>query len=279
VRFTVTLTTTLRNVGTESVRSGQIAIPMMATMQGSNQEILSETLTPAPVAVSADDLGNRTGTFDVAGIPAGGVLVIRQDYVIAASGGTGHASSGPVVAAHLEPAIKIESAAAEIAALAAQLTAGLPSVEAQVAKLISYTRDVLRYDAASPASNQGALAGLLAGSGVCEEYASLFVALCRASGIPARVVNGWGRDRNAWQDAWSPDANLRMHRHAWAEVFIPAHGWVTVDPTFNRVGVAGLAAKSLPAGILIADTYGGQSIVGRYSGGRIEVTRDHRLSW
>ena len=279
MRFIVALTTTLRNVGTEPVRSGTIALPMMASMQGSNQEILSETLTPAPVAVSTDSLGNRTATFDLAGIPAEGVLVVRQDYVVAAWGGPGNVDSGPVVAAHLEPAIKIESAAAEIAALAAQLTAELPSVEGQVAKLISYTREALRYDVASPAGNQGALAGLLAGSGVCEEYASLFVALCRASGIPARVVNGWGRDRNSWQDAWSPDANLRMHRHAWAEVFIPAHGWVTVDPTFNRAGVAGLAGKSLPAGILIADTYGGQSIVGRYSGGRIEVTRDHRLSW
>ena len=65
--------------------------------------------------------------------------------------------------------------------------------------------------------------------GFCEHYASAFVFLMRAAGIPARVVTGYqGGELN-------PLGNYMIVRqseaHAWAEVWLSGQGWVRVDPT------------------------------------------------
>ncbi|MFV1922822.1 MAG: DUF3488 and DUF4129 domain-containing transglutaminase family protein [Methylotenera sp.] len=65
--------------------------------------------------------------------------------------------------------------------------------------------------------------------GFCEHYASSFVYLMRAAGIPARIVTGYqGGEVN-------PNGNYLIVRqsdaHAWAEVWLEDKGWVRIDPT------------------------------------------------
>jgi transglutaminase-like putative cysteine protease len=66
-------------------------------------------------------------------------------------------------------------------------------------------------------------------AGFCEHYAGAFVFLMRAAGIPARVVTGYqGGELNPL------DGYLTVRQsdaHAWAEVWLPARGWVRIDPT------------------------------------------------
>jgi len=66
-------------------------------------------------------------------------------------------------------------------------------------------------------------------SGFCEHYASAFVFLMRAAGIPARVVTGY---QGGW---WSDSGQYLLVRqsdaHAWAEVWRDGRGWLRVDPT------------------------------------------------
>jgi transglutaminase-like putative cysteine protease len=66
-------------------------------------------------------------------------------------------------------------------------------------------------------------------TGFCEHYAGAFVALMRATGIPARVVTGYqGGDFNP------VDGYLLVRQsdaHAWAEVWLEGRGWLRVDPT------------------------------------------------
>lgn len=65
--------------------------------------------------------------------------------------------------------------------------------------------------------------------GFCEHYASSFVFLMRAAGIPARVVVGYqGGEKSPLGDYWLV---RQMDAHAWAEVWLPGQGWVNVDPT------------------------------------------------
>lgn len=52
--------------------------------------------------------------------------------------------------------------------------------------------------------------------GDCGEFGTVFAALCRAVGIPARNVTC----------IWFQEGG-----HAWAEIFIPPYGWVPVDPS------------------------------------------------
>ncbi len=75
--------------------------------------------------------------------------------------------------------------------------------------------------------------------GFCEHYASAFVFVMRAAGIPARVVTGYqGGEINP------VDGYLLVRQsdaHAWAEVWIPQQGWQRADPTAavapNRVEI------------------------------------------
>ncbi len=63
--------------------------------------------------------------------------------------------------------------------------------------------------------------------GFCEHYASAFVFLMRAAGIPARVVTGY-------QGGWWSGSYLLVRQsdaHAWAEVWREGTGWQRVDPT------------------------------------------------
>ena len=65
--------------------------------------------------------------------------------------------------------------------------------------------------------------------GFCEHYASAFVFLMRAAGVPARVVTGYqGGELNPL------DAYLvvrQSNAHAWTEVWLAGTGWQRIDPT------------------------------------------------
>jgi transglutaminase-like putative cysteine protease len=65
--------------------------------------------------------------------------------------------------------------------------------------------------------------------GFCEHYASAFVVLMRAAGIPARVVTGY---QGGWWNAAGEYLLVRnSDAHAWAEAWMPGRGWLRVDPT------------------------------------------------
>lgn len=65
--------------------------------------------------------------------------------------------------------------------------------------------------------------------GFCEHYASAFVFLMRAAGVPARVVTGYlGGEYNEIGNYYIV---RQSDAHAWAEVWLAGQGWVRVDPT------------------------------------------------
>jgi len=68
--------------------------------------------------------------------------------------------------------------------------------------------------------------------GECGGYANLFIALCRAAGVPARPVTGIS-DLKEGSYYW---ANGGVHTHMWAEFYLPEYGWIPVDPTFSGEG-------------------------------------------
>jgi len=61
------------------------------------------------------------------------------------------------------------------------------------------------------------------GNGSCSEYSFVYIAMCRAAGLPARyvgsvVIRG---DDASWDDVY----------HRWVEIFLPNYGWIPVDPS------------------------------------------------
>src|SRR5262249_46641734 len=82
---------------------------------------------------------------------------------------------------------------------------------------------------------KGALGALALKYGTCREYTDLFVALCRAKGIPARVCEGL---------VITPTPEPKVPNHGWAEVHIKDYGWVPFDPL--SIAEHGLPLEALP---------------------------------
>ena len=65
--------------------------------------------------------------------------------------------------------------------------------------------------------------------GFCEYYASSFVFLMRAAGIPARIVTGY--QGGEYNDLGGYYILRQSDAHAWAEVWLQDRGWERYDPT------------------------------------------------
>lgn len=65
-------------------------------------------------------------------------------------------------------------------------------------------------------------------SGVCQDFAHVFLVMLRLMNIPARYVSGYvcpSRDGMRGEHA----------THAWVEAYIPFYGWLGLDPTNNCI--------------------------------------------
>jgi transglutaminase-like putative cysteine protease len=63
--------------------------------------------------------------------------------------------------------------------------------------------------------------------GKCADISSVFVAVARAAGVPAREVFGLRLGKKA-------DDDITGGHHCWAEFYLPSYGWVPVDPADVR---------------------------------------------
>src|SRR5262245_49059839 len=95
--------------------------------------------------------------------------------------------------------------------------------------------------------------------GFCEHYASAFVFLMRAAGVPARVVTGYqGGEINPLGDYMIV---RQSEAHAWAEVWLSGQGWVRVDPTAAvspariQVGIAAAVSAADPLPISVRGSF------------------------
>ena len=64
-------------------------------------------------------------------------------------------------------------------------------------------------------------------SGTCRDFAELMIAAARSLGCAARFVTGYVFTPNAAPGSSSP--------HAWAEIYLPALGWIELDATNGLV--------------------------------------------
>lgn len=93
--------------------------------------------------------------------------------------------------------------------------------------------------------------------GFCEHFASSFVVLMRAAGVPSRVVVGYQGGRfNRVENYWLID---QSDAHAWAEVWEDDIGWRRIDPT------AAVAPERVEQGISGALDINERALVGEGS--------------
>ncbi|MGZ8635685.1 MAG: transglutaminase TgpA family protein [Actinomycetota bacterium] len=122
-----------------------------------------------------------------------------------------------------------------VAALAERITAGAPTTFDAVTAVESWLRRNTTYNLDVPADPPGtdAVDHFLfeRREGFCEHIASAMAVLLRASGIPTRLVTGFGPgSRNPFTGYFDVRAS---DAHAWVEVYYPGAGWIPSDPTFG----------------------------------------------
>jgi transglutaminase superfamily protein len=149
---------------------------------------------------------------------SGKVDIYRYDLDTAISLGKKNVPANPDVQKFLVAERGLEVDAEPIQQMAAQITAGnqIDLVKEIHRRVTGHLKYVFFED------NRGALWALQSGKGDCNEYSSLFAALCRAKRIPARSAFGYC---TSWTNT---------PRHAWAEAYLDGYGWVPFDPSYNK---------------------------------------------
>ncbi len=88
--------------------------------------------------------------------------------------------------------------------------------------LMDATHARMRYDTDATDTGTTAVQALAAGSGVCQDFAHVFIAGARHIGVPARYVSGY---------LYRPDRpEGAASGHAWAEALVEGLGWIGFDP-------------------------------------------------
>lgn len=236
----------VNNVGDTVSSYVRIRVPLLST-DGTYGTIIEETYNLAPDEVLHED-GSRIGIFYVRNLSPGASFTLTVSYTIDRSVRDAEAAEWLEVE---QP--KVAADDPNIIRTAASVTRGLSDGEAKVKALLNFTHNHIRYDRYSELRNQGALSALNNRVGVCEEYATLFVSLARATGIESRTVYGYYYSQ--YREEWE--------RHAWAEYRLGEGGWISVDPTFGtEIGIAS-------SGVYIAQWYHDIPIRMAFVGGRI----------
>lgn len=125
---------------------------------------------------------------------------------------------GPCFENFLKDEKHIEKNSPKIQQIAKKIT-GQNDLEL-VENIYNYVVDNIEYGGYNPDA-VGAVRTIEQRRGDCTEYSYLFVALCRAKNIPAKVISGYTTKFGV------------TPKHNWVEVYLSEYGWVPFDPTFG----------------------------------------------
>ncbi|EFM10067.1 transglutaminase domain protein [Paenibacillus curdlanolyticus YK9] len=96
-----------------------------------------------------------------------------------------------------------------------------------LAALSKHIRSAFIYDPLATDVRTKAFEMIAKRRGVCQDFAHLMVAVCRARGVPARYVSGY----HFVGDLQGGSAEFEQASHAWVEAYVPKLGWCGFDPT------------------------------------------------
>jgi transglutaminase-like putative cysteine protease len=135
----------------------------------------------------------------------------------------------------LQPTRMVQSDSREIGDLARELTAGATTEYEAITAILNYVSDHVKYSYNPP--QYDALYTQRTGSGNCQNFAHLNMALLRSVGIPARIVGGISL-KEQWKIPLGNDSFLAQSMgqggHAWIEIYFPDLGWLSYDPQQSR---------------------------------------------
>lgn len=119
----------------------------------------------------------------------------------------------------------------EVRKLADGITKDKKSVLAKAQAIYDWTCINMYRDPDTKGCGKGDVCVLLQKpGGKCTDISSVFIALCRAAGVPAREIFGLRLGKKSEED-------ITTWQHCWAEFYLPGYGWVPVDPADVRKAI------------------------------------------
>jgi len=116
----------------------------------------------------------------------------------------------------------------QVKILADQITRGKTTVLEKAKAIYDWTCENMYRDPKTVGCGPGNVCMLLERpGGKCTDIHSVFVALARAAGVPAREVFGIRMGKK-------PEQDITKWQHCWAEFYLPGYDWVPVDPADVR---------------------------------------------
>jgi hypothetical protein len=171
-------------------------VPFPAEWPEQDVKIVDEDVSPG-VKISYDVYeGVKLMVVRIAFLPAGEkakatvTVEVRRRTILPPENTEGYTlpdakQLGRKLQPYLAPSPKIESRDPKIRALAKEIGADEKDAWKKVEAIYEWVRAKVKY---KNGELKGALAALKDGTGDCEDSSSLFIAICRAAGIPARTV-------------------------------------------------------------------------------------------
>jgi len=229
----LTHTIEVSNPSTGRVGGGKLFVPLIRNVTTRHYVLLYNTYASNGVQpkIFEDNSGNIYAYWDNIEIDGNKafsvkisyyVLSFDTRYVVNSSLVASYDESSDLYKKYTEPEELIQSTHPSIVSKAENLTGDENSSHGKVSKIYNFVITHMRY--VFQEEERGALWALINRTGDCSEYSYLFVALCRAAGVPARVQTGF---------AFRSPSETIEDGHVWAEYYLENYGWMPVDATWR----------------------------------------------
>jgi sugar lactone lactonase YvrE len=220
----------VRNFGPDSVLNLDVYLAIPEVMN--NQEILGEvTFTPQPLDILSDKWDQKVAHFEFKNLDAGEFTEVvmhvdaelyRNRYFIFPDkvGSLGEIPKN-IKEKYLSDNTKF-SMQDDIIQTAVVKAVGEETSPYWIGrKIYNYVIDQIEYERVGGWNIAPTV--LDRGTGSCSEYSFVYIAMCRAAGLPARYVGSLviRGDDASWDNVF----------HRWVEIYLPNYGWIPVDPS------------------------------------------------
>ncbi|MEM2262794.1 MAG: transglutaminase-like domain-containing protein [Candidatus Bathyarchaeia archaeon] len=220
------------------IRGGKLIVPLVKNQTGRHYAVLrsvsaSGGMFHGPTLLNYDSGNIYLYWSDITINPEAAfnveltylILSFSVKYTINASRLVEYNVESELYKRYTQPEQLIESDNPKIVNAAREIVGGEANSHVKALLIYNFVVEHLKYEVQK--EEKGALWALENGVGDCSEYSYLFVALCRAAGIPARIQAGF---------AFHHDSGVVEDGHMWAEYYLEDYGWIPVDAAWRMFG-------------------------------------------
>jgi hypothetical protein len=222
----------INNPSNYEVTDGELFIPVIRNETARHFVALySISSEIGPPTFLSDEYGNTYAYWNNVAIERKESLTVKMNYRVLSFGiryltnpsmVSDYNRGSDLYKKYTQPEELLQSDNPELVSKAQDITKGENSTLKKASKIYDFVIRHVHYSAQD--EERGAMWALENKTGDCSEYSYLFVALCRAVGIPARIQVGF---------AFSSTSETIKDGHMWAEYYLGNYGWVPVDATWR----------------------------------------------